>query len=158
PPCGAARPRCGRSDSWRYLALAEPYLLTVATEAVKDDGGRAPHGEMVPAADTLDRREQVVGAPEDVLGEAPARPEHEQLRPGVRVEARRQVGEREPPAALPRAGRDQAGQDTLLPLDVRDHRVEVVRQARERKRLLPRLVVRRPRTGVPVSQDALHEP
>src|SRR3989442_2030249 len=62
----------------------EALLLAVATHTVKDDGGSAADREVVPARHAADRLEHALGAPDPVLGEAPAGAEAEQL-PAARL-------------------------------------------------------------------------
>src|SRR5690348_10800546 len=135
--------------------LAEPYLLTVRAQPVKDDGCRAPHREMVPAVRAADRLEEIVHSIQDLGGQTPSRPEDDELGARFLAQPPAQVGERQPATALPRACRHQPRHHALLALDVGDDRVEVVREARERERFLARVVVCRTRTGVPVTHDAL---
>src|SRR5207249_1440697 len=126
----------------------EPFLLSVTAQAVKDDGCRAADGEVVPARGAADRLEDVVGAPEDVLGQSPAGAEDEQSRPRVVAQAASKVHERQAPAARARRCGDEPGEDARLPLDVRDDGIEIRREAREGERLLARVVVGGARTGV----------
>src|SRR6058998_803643 len=135
----------------------EPFLLAVATHTVKDDGGSAADREVVPARHATDRLEHVVGASDHVLGEAPAGAEDEQLRSARLGQAPAQGGKGQTPATLACAGRDQAREHARLALDVRDHRVEVGGEPRQRERLLARVVVGRARPRVPVAHDALDQ-
>src|SRR5438552_7327297 len=135
----------------------EPILLAVATHTVKDHGGGAADREVVPARHAADRLEHVVGASGHLLGEAPAGAQDQQLGPARLGQAPAQFGEGETPAAFACGGRDQAREDARLALDVRDHRVEVGRETRQRERLLARVVVGRARPRVPVAHDALDQ-
>src|SRR5713226_2747014 len=159
PGLNAGRPLRSCSASIRSMGFmrVERSLLPVAAHTVKNDGGGAADREMVPARDAADGLEDVVGAPEHVLGEAPARAEDEQLRAAGLGEAPAQLGAGEAPPAVARRGRDQTRQDAPLALDVGDHGVEVARQARQGERLLARVIVGRAGARVPVAHDALDQ-
>src|SRR5213594_38554 len=149
------RPMTVPSKTW--MRSLSPSTTRTCTHTVKDDGGSAADREVVPARHAADRLEHVVGASDHVLGEAPAGAEDEQLGSARLGQAPAQGGKGQTPATLACAGRDQAREHARLALDVRDHRVEVGREPRQRERLLARVVIGRARPRVPVAHDALDQ-
>src|SRR5688572_31291265 len=110
---------------------------------------------MIVVTAPADRLEDVVRTADDLLDEAPAGAEDQEVRRRRTRELRADLGERGTSLALARARRDQRRPLAGLPLDLEDRLIEVGDRLDERERDAAGLVVGGAEAALPVIHDLL---